>query len=840
MIDHSTRLRRENSAIENNLKHQLDQLANSPNFKSNFKLYSETKKKLINLQIEKHKKKLIKNDELFQYSHNLATKEFFRQFIQKRENVMIQELVDEYGLPRTSPGEMVEHVQRFYTGLYGCDRNDITKQSVFLDNINARLSDQQNSDLQLDLSEREIETAISQMAKGKAPGPDGLSIEFYTHCWPIVKDEVVSLLREMFSTQTIHPQIKTGYLTLIHKKGQKNEISNYRPISLLNYDLKILTKCLTNRIKTIISDLTHEHQYAKPGKQISSATTLLRDLWWDVCNSKTDAYFISLDFQKAFDSIDQRWLFRVLQKMNFPTHFIRIIQSLNDNANVKVLVNGFQTQNIPIRKGVRQGDPLSLYLFLLAAEPLVATINNNQNIEGLGKGRKRNIKCPSYADDMTLTLFGSRSVVLAFEIIQNFSEATGLKLNIQKTQGMAVDSSCINNLLPSINWQNDFIKILGTKIGRLNPKTIWKDALENLRAQKLSITVPFQTWQAKSLLAKAKLLPQLTYTARTYPLNTATQRVIETEFLNYLTNNTTIQLCMRNLQRPTISGGIKYPNPTIYSNLFYISNLFEYFKIRKNDLPFNSNTYLIEYEIGLILSQIYNLRKLNHLPHRDKLTPFYQQSLGILTQYKITLKELQQGKINQIYQRLSNSEYIPSKTDKFRWKLTSQNILPNYLKTFNYRTVWNLLPFSSELGKCALCKQGQDSAVHLFAKCSITQQIWKSLYEIINHIAQKSSTFDILTPINFYFPFQYETYSEEISILVTVTNYCIWRTRLEQLNVDPHTLISNNINSKTILAKILSYFINRTKREKKKADTTFVQTIENIRQQLSKKLQDLI
>ena len=103
---------------------------------------------------------------------------------------------------------------------------------------------------------------------------------------------------------------------------------------------------------------------------------------------------------------------------------------------------------------------------------------------------------------------------------------------------------------------------------------------------------------------------------------------------------------MRNLQRPTISGGIKYPNPIIYSNLFYISNLFEYFKTRKYDLPFNSNTYLIEYEIGLVLSQIYNLRKLNHLPHRDKLTPFYQQSLGILTQYKITLKELQQGKVN--------------------------------------------------------------------------------------------------------------------------------------------------------------------------------------------------
>ena len=108
---------------------------------------------------------------------------------------MIQELVDEYGLPRTSPGELVEHVQRFYTRLYGCDQNDTTKQT-------AKLSEQQNSNLQLDLSEREIETAISQMAKGKAPGPDGLSIEFYTHYWPIVKDEVASMLREMFSTQS--------------------------------------------------------------------------------------------------------------------------------------------------------------------------------------------------------------------------------------------------------------------------------------------------------------------------------------------------------------------------------------------------------------------------------------------------------------------------------------------------------------------------------------------------------------------------------------------------------------------------------------------------------------
>ena len=180
------------------------------------------------------------------------------------------------------------------------------------------------------------------MAKGKAPGPDGLSVEFYTQCWPIVKNDFVKLLNQTYSTQSIDNRTKSGYITLIHKKGPKTEISNYRPISLLNYDLKIFTKCLTNRLKSLMTNLSHKNQYAKLGKQIFSIANLLRDLWWDASDSKLDAYFVSLDFKKAFDSIDQHWLSRVLHKMNFPAKFIRTINSLNKDANVRVLVNGFR------------------------------------------------------------------------------------------------------------------------------------------------------------------------------------------------------------------------------------------------------------------------------------------------------------------------------------------------------------------------------------------------------------------------------------------------------------------------------------------------------------------
>ena len=142
---------------------------------------------------------------------------------------------------------------------------------------------------------------------------------------------------------------------------------------------------------------------------------------------------------------------------------------MNNDANVRVLVNGFRIGQVPINKGVRQGN-LAFTCSLLTVEPLVATINNDARIEGLGKGRKRKVKCPSNADDLTLTLVGSPSVCLAFEIIQRFSEATGLKLNMEKTQGMMVGSSCTDDRSPSINWQSQSIKLLSFQIGNVNPR----------------------------------------------------------------------------------------------------------------------------------------------------------------------------------------------------------------------------------------------------------------------------------------------------------------------------------------------------------------------------------
>ena len=287
---------------------------------------------------------------------------------------------------------------------------------------------------------------------------------------------------------------------------------------------------------------------------------------------------------------------------------------------------------------------------------------------------------------------------------------------------------------------------------------------------------------------------------------------------------------MRSLQRPMNDGGIKFPNPVTYCGLFYISNLFQYFKTRKKNTPFNTETYLIEFEIRLTLSKMYNLPKLNHIPHRDYPTPYYQKTLQILKEYEITIQKLTNGKIRQIYNQISYPDKRSSHQETFRWKLVSQNILPNYLKTFNYRTVRNLLPFSLEPGECALCLQFQDSAVHVFARCSITRQIWTILRDIFNNITETSFPLDNLTPLNFFVSIQFEHSTESIALILTITNYCIWQARKKQLKFDCSKL--ETVKPSNVLAVIFNHMKSREKRESLLTDTTKYEIIKKIRTEI--------
>ena len=154
----------------------------------------------------------------------------------------------------------------------------------------------------------EIFEAIKSFLEGKTPGPDGLSIEFYKAVFPMIKDELVRLYNGWLEGGFIPSKNKAGIITLIPKKEPFDDIKNYRPINLLNVDLKIYTKILCTRMKPLLEEVLHETQFSQPGKNIGQLVNLIRDLRDDMCSSDKDSFLVKLDFEKAFDNVDHKYM----------------------------------------------------------------------------------------------------------------------------------------------------------------------------------------------------------------------------------------------------------------------------------------------------------------------------------------------------------------------------------------------------------------------------------------------------------------------------------------------------------------------------------------------------
>ena len=215
-------------------------------------------------------------------------------------------------------------------------------------------------------------------------------------------------------------------------------VKDYRPISLLNVDYEIISKIYANRIKCVLSDLLGPMQYAVTGSDVANGLVLLRDVIDFVQKDNDEIYVLSLDFYKAFDWVDYWFLQKVLKQSGFSHTFCDHIFTLLLNSETAVIVNGFIGNFFPVKRGVRHGDPISFHLFLLFLEPMLKSMMRHDFIHDVFlPGSKGFImKYFACADDVTLTLSRTYSISRAFELLDNFGKATGLKLNYKKLNGL--------------------------------------------------------------------------------------------------------------------------------------------------------------------------------------------------------------------------------------------------------------------------------------------------------------------------------------------------------------------------------------------------------------------
>ena len=178
---------------------------------------------------------------------------------------------------------------------------------------------------------------------------------------------------------------RTGIIKLLEKKGKSRlELSNWRPITLLNFDYKLISKVIATRIKRYLPNLIKDDQNGfVPGGNIFFSLRTIRDILFHCKAENLELFMIAIDYSKAFDSVDHSTVFKVFETFNFGENLINWVRTLYKDGRSCIMNNDFKSDYFPIERSCRQGDPLSPYCFVLTMQLLLNVIRSDENIHGV-------------------------------------------------------------------------------------------------------------------------------------------------------------------------------------------------------------------------------------------------------------------------------------------------------------------------------------------------------------------------------------------------------------------------------------------------------------------------
>ena len=257
------------------------------------------------------------------------------------------------------------------------------------------------------LTQKECFEALKNMESAKTPGTDGLPAEFYKVFWRDISSFLISALNYGFDSGHLSVTQRRGVIKLIPKKdAELYFIKNWRPITLLNTDYKIAAKAIANRIKLVLPNLINNDQTGfLKDRFIGENIRLIDGIIQYVTEKNIPGLLLFIDFEKAFDSLEWSFIHDTLRSYSFGASLINWVKTVYSHTESCILNNGWASNFFDIQRGVRQGCPLSPYLFILSAEVLATAIRKNTNIKGISVNGVE-IKLSQYADDTTRILDG--------------------------------------------------------------------------------------------------------------------------------------------------------------------------------------------------------------------------------------------------------------------------------------------------------------------------------------------------------------------------------------------------------------------------------------------------
>ena len=304
---------------------------------------------------------------------------------------------------------------------------------------------------------------------------------------------------------------KRAIITLLYKKGDPELLQNWRPISLLNTDYKIGAFVIGNRPQSVMSKLISSDQTAYlRGRYIGSNIRLVEDIFDQSEKGEAEGAVLFCDFEKAFDTLEIQFIIKVLEKFKFGDDLQRWVKTFYNNIDACVKCNNWISKPLQVKRGIRQGCPVSALLFVLVAEIMAINIQCNVNVKGIKlPGRKnKEAKISQVADDTTMFLKDFSSIVNAIEEIKRFSAVAGMKLNVQKTVGVRLGKfNTCNQTVGEISWTTDLVKALGVYFGHDVKKRIKRNWEEKISQMEQSL----KSWDKRNLTMLGRIVVVKTF-----------------------------------------------------------------------------------------------------------------------------------------------------------------------------------------------------------------------------------------------------------------------------------------------------------------------------------------
>ena len=419
-------------------------------------------KDIIYLNNEIDKGIIIRSREQTVLNEDKPNKYFYlqEQIIQKKSIIKEIHTIDENDEITNiydNEDSVMKELHRHHQELYTDKEIDENAQQYFLDAIDKRLTQEEKDYLDSPVTFEELLEAILTTKTNKTPGPSGLPIEFWDAFKLSLGPNLVKVFNHIRTSKTQPISQKIGYIKLIHKKGIKELLSNWRAITLLETDHKLMTKIMATRLRKVLPSIISEDQTCSiKGREIFDNTFLLRDTIDHATAKNVPTYIISYDVKNAFDSINHNYLYKVLEKFNFGEIFINYIKTIYTDRRVYIMNNGHFSLPVSVQRGLSQGDSLSQPLYITGEEPKAMAIRKHQQIKGYRlPACPRPCKLSMYADDTDQLTTDATSVQTTVDILDKFEKASGCGLNHSKTNGLMLNTNEIPNVRIPIRWNTE-------------------------------------------------------------------------------------------------------------------------------------------------------------------------------------------------------------------------------------------------------------------------------------------------------------------------------------------------------------------------------------------------